>query len=108
MPDGLFHKNPPGGGSFGRVPRWLGRHSPLRGCSDLAALATTEIPRRSAPRSFQTGSLAVKCGALRIYRPVRAVQRRSRGGANRCKGGENKAGGGGGEGGGGRAGDGPP
>ena len=27
----------PGGGSFVCGPRWLGRHSPLRGCSSLAA-----------------------------------------------------------------------
>src|SRR6266849_4726780 len=57
-PDGLFPENPPGGGSFVRGRRWLGRHSPLRGCFDLAALATAKIPRRSAPRSFQTGSYA--------------------------------------------------
>src|SRR2546426_5786899 len=36
-PGGLFRENPPGGGSFGGGPRWLGRHSPLRGCSGLAA-----------------------------------------------------------------------
>ena len=30
-------ENPPSGGSFGCGLRWLGRHSPLRGCSALAA-----------------------------------------------------------------------
>jgi hypothetical protein len=51
-----FDENPWGGGSFARDPRWLGRYSPLRECSDLAALATAKILRRSIPRSFQTGS----------------------------------------------------
>jgi acetyl esterase/lipase len=51
-----FAENPPGGGSFARDQRWLGRYSPLRGCSGLAALATAKILRRSTPRSFQTGS----------------------------------------------------
>src|SRR2546425_5425706 len=55
-PDGLFRENPPGGGSFVRGRRWLAPYSPLRGCAELAALATAKIPRRSAPRSFQTGS----------------------------------------------------
>jgi len=45
---------PPSGGSFGRGRRWLGRHSPLRGCSDLAAWPTTKISHRSPPRNFQT------------------------------------------------------
>src|SRR5712691_3674531 len=53
---GLFPENPPGGGSFVRGRRWLVPYSPLRGCAELAALATAKIPRRSAPRSFQTGS----------------------------------------------------
>src|SRR5882724_9384670 len=43
-------------GDFGRGRRWPGRHSPLRGCSDLAALATAKIPSRSTPHSFKTGS----------------------------------------------------
>src|SRR5713226_7720034 len=51
-----FRENPSGGGSFVRGRRWLVPYSPLRGCSELAALATAKIPRRSAPRSFQTGS----------------------------------------------------
>ena len=51
-----FAENPPGDGSFARGRRWLGRYSTLRGCSDLAALATAKILRRSTPRSFQTGS----------------------------------------------------
>src|SRR6266436_2441912 len=55
-PDGLFPENPLGGGSFVRGRRWLVPYSPLRGCAELAALATAKIPRRSAPRSFQTGS----------------------------------------------------
>src|SRR6266545_871700 len=55
-PAGLFRENPPGGGSFACGERWLGRHSPLRGCSDLAALAAAKIPRRRTPRNFQTGS----------------------------------------------------
>src|SRR5204863_6554454 len=55
-PAGLFRENPPGGGSFDCGRRWLGRHSPLRGCSGLAALATAKIPRRRTPPNFQTGS----------------------------------------------------
>src|SRR5216683_1819642 len=55
-PDGLLPENPPGGGSFALGRRWLVPYSPLRGCLELAALATAKIPRRSAPRSFQTGS----------------------------------------------------
>jgi len=49
-------QNPPGGGPFDRGQRWLSRHSPLWGCSDLAALLTAKIPRRSTPPNFQTGS----------------------------------------------------
>ncbi|MSU61728.1 MAG: hypothetical protein EXS31_04915 [Pedosphaera sp.] len=55
-PDGLLRENPPGVGSFARVRRWLGRHSPLRGCSFLAALATAKILIRRTPRNFQSGS----------------------------------------------------
>jgi len=55
-PAGLFPETPAGGGSFGRGQRWLNRHSPLRGCSGFAALATATIPRRRTPRNFQTGS----------------------------------------------------
>ena len=58
-----------GGGSFACGRRWLGRYSPLRGCADLAAWATAKIPRRSTPRSFQTGSEIV---------PVIALWRRSK------------------------------
>ena len=61
-PGGLFRENPSGGGSFADSPRWLGRHSPLRGCSGLAALAAAKIPRRRTPRSFQTGSMRGACG----------------------------------------------
>ncbi len=57
-PDGPFRENPPGGGSFGCGPRWLGRYSPLWGCSSLAALAATKIPRRRTPRNFKTRSQA--------------------------------------------------
>src|SRR6266478_6167986 len=57
-PDGLFPENPPGGGSFVRGRRWLVPYSPLRALrAAKAALATAKIPRRSAPRSFQTGSM---------------------------------------------------
>src|SRR5262245_21298432 len=45
-----------GGGSFGRGRRWLGPYSPLRGCSGVAALAATKIPRRGTPFNFKTGS----------------------------------------------------
>src|SRR3989475_9373305 len=56
-PDGLFRENPPGGGSFVRGRRWLAPYSPLRGAArGHCALATAKIPRRSGPRSFQTGS----------------------------------------------------
>src|SRR5712671_5850385 len=34
---GLFRENPAGGGSFVWGLRWLGRYSPLQGCSYLAA-----------------------------------------------------------------------
>jgi hypothetical protein len=56
MKAAVFFENPPGGGSFARGRRWLGRYSPLRGCSDLAALATAKIPRPSTLPSFQAGS----------------------------------------------------
>ena len=63
-PAGLIRENPPGGSSFVEGRCWLGHHPARagRGCfdcqsgADLAALATAKIPRRSAPRSFQTGS----------------------------------------------------
>jgi hypothetical protein len=69
-PTGLFLENPAGGGSFARGRRWLGRHSPLRGCSwqvrrTLAALATAKIPRRRTPRNFQTGSEQTSSGRSR-------------------------------------------
>ena len=54
--DGRQHENPLDGGSFVRGRRWLGLYSPLRGCSGLAAWPTAKIPRRRAPRNFQTGS----------------------------------------------------
>ena len=47
-PASLSRENPPGGGPFARGRHWLGRHSPLRGCSDLPALATAKIPRPDA------------------------------------------------------------
>jgi len=56
MKGAVFFENPPGGRSFGRGRRWLSRYSPLRGCSDLAALATAKISRRSTLLSFQAGS----------------------------------------------------
>ena len=62
-PAGLFRENPPGDGSFACVRRWLGRHSPLWGCSDLSVLATAKIPHRRTPRNFQTGSLQVRLTA---------------------------------------------
>ena len=36
--------------------RWLGPHSPLWGCSGLAAWAATRIPRRRSPPRFRSGS----------------------------------------------------
>ena len=45
----------PGDGSFGRGLRSLDPHSPLRGCSGLAASASPKIPRRRAHPIFQTG-----------------------------------------------------
>lgn len=56
----LFTLNPSIGRSFGRGQRWLSRHSPLWGCSSIAALPTPKIPSRSAPRSFQTDSKFVR------------------------------------------------
>ena len=47
--------NSPGDGSFERGLRWLDRHSPLRGCADLAASASPKNPRRRAHPIFQTG-----------------------------------------------------
>ena len=47
-----FAQNPPGGGAFGCGRHWFGRHSPLRGCSGLAALAAAKIPRRRTPRNL--------------------------------------------------------
>src|SRR6266851_1445242 len=61
-PDGLLRENPPGGGSFARGPRWLVPYSPLRGCSELAALATAKIPRRRPPANFKTGSKETRKG----------------------------------------------
>src|SRR5260221_13524338 len=78
-PDGLFRENPPGGGSFVRGRRWLVPYSPLRGCAELAALATAKIPRRSAPRSFQTGSKSERYGSrIPSARRRRVRPRRSR------------------------------
>jgi len=48
-PDGLFLKNPPDGGSFGRELRCRGRHSPLRGYSGRSASLRAKIPRRRTP-----------------------------------------------------------
>jgi len=45
-PDGLLRENPSGGGSFGRIRRWLGPYSPQWGCSVLAASVAAKIPRR--------------------------------------------------------------
>src|SRR5437870_3495171 len=66
-PGSLFRENPKGGESFARGLRWLGRHSPLRGCSGLAALAPAKILRRRTPRNFQTGSKLRQLSV--IYRP---------------------------------------
>ena len=74
-PDGLFRENPPGGGSFVCGLRWLGRHSPLRGCCGLAALAAAKIPRRRTPRNFQTGSqciLSKSRGKINLTPPMSA------------------------------------
>ena len=50
-----FARKPLAGGSFAAGRRWLGRYSPLRGCSSLAALSTVKIPRRRTPRNFADG-----------------------------------------------------
>src|SRR5260370_38304573 len=73
-PGGLWPENPPGGGSFARGRRWLPPYSPLRGCSELAALATAKIPRRRPPANFKTGS--------KVFREFRS--RRRRGARGRC------------------------
>src|SRR5438445_10790332 len=70
-PDGLLPENPPGGGSFARGRRWLVPYSPLRGCSELAALATTKIPRRRPPANFKTGSKEPSVGALGVLKSTR-------------------------------------
>src|SRR6185503_9212300 len=69
-PENFFHENPPGGESFGRGLRWLGSHSPLRGCSDLAASALPKIPRRRTPPNFKTGSKAIDFN-LRFFQQSR-------------------------------------
>src|SRR6266849_6425352 len=52
-PDGLFRESPPGGGSFVRGRRWLGRHSPLRGAArGHCALAAAKTSRRRSSRSL--------------------------------------------------------
>src|SRR5437899_1942770 len=56
MQPSLCRENPPGGGSFVRGRRWLVPYSPLRGCAELAALATGKIPRRRPPANFKAGS----------------------------------------------------
>src|SRR5580693_7963901 len=55
-PDGPLRENPPGGESFACGRRWLVPYSPLRGCLELAALATGKILRRRHPPNFKTGS----------------------------------------------------
>src|ERR1700733_4974991 len=57
-----LRRDQPGGGAFVLVRRWLGRPSPLWGCTGLAALAKAKIPRRSIPCNFQTGSWRFKQG----------------------------------------------
>ena len=52
--------NPPGGGAFGCALRWLIPHSPLRGCSELAASLTAKIPSRRPSPIFQTDSKQVR------------------------------------------------
>jgi len=51
-------ETPRGGGSFGCGLRWLGRYSPLRGCSGFAALAAAKIPRRRNLSEFSNRLLA--------------------------------------------------
>jgi hypothetical protein len=63
--EGTVPENPAGGGAFGRGRRCLGRHSPLRGCSGLAALATAKIPRRRPPLNFRIGSKPCRVLSLR-------------------------------------------
>jgi hypothetical protein len=55
-PDGILHENPSGGASFARGRRWLVAHSPLRGCSQFAALATAKIRCRRPAFHFDIGS----------------------------------------------------
>src|SRR5579859_2816460 len=69
-PDGLLPENPPGGGSFVRGRRWLAPHSPLRGCSELAALATAKIPRRRPPANFKTGSQTFVAIFIALKHPI--------------------------------------
>jgi len=51
-----LRENPSGGASFARGRRWLVAYSPLRGCSQLAALATAKIRCRRPAFHFHTGS----------------------------------------------------
>src|SRR4030095_10108423 len=53
-PAGPWRQNPSGGGPFVLGRRWLGRYSPLRGCSRLAALAPAQTPRRRTQRHFES------------------------------------------------------
>src|SRR5215469_12175375 len=55
-PGGPLRENPPGGASFARGRRWLVAYSPLRGCSQLAALATAKIRCRRATFNFKADS----------------------------------------------------
>ena len=60
-----FARKPSGRRVFWLRPALAGirSHSPLRGCSGLAALAAAKIPRRRTPRNFKTGS-QTPCEAL--------------------------------------------
>src|SRR5438876_2551258 len=68
--DGLLPENPPGGGSFARGRRWLVPYSPLRGCAELAALATAKIPRRRPPANLKTGSWLPDVSGLEARRAL--------------------------------------
>src|SRR6266446_3457914 len=70
-PDGLLPENPPGGASFARGRRWLVPYSPLRGCAELAALATAKIPRRRPPANSKTGSEARRPRCVKLLPDIR-------------------------------------
>ena len=64
---GRFLENPPGDGTFAGSRRSLGPDSPLRGCTALAAWATTKIPFRGPLKVLRQ---AVRKGGTAELKPL--------------------------------------